>query len=996
MADSGFPTLDLMIEPGSGNYLLDHHAMAISEGVASLNEAPALYQIALRQNPQGEVDMPQAYGSSLPWSDASRAPDLTSTLHTQPDGAMHEGDERVQSVHGVEFNVGTWEDNASRHEYHQDTGETSLDNDRQCELLTFPEGEDDAVTITVSDMEGLQPMRFLSNNIIDFYIKFLEARLSSEDRERFYFFNSFFFTKLLGNSSSFADIYECGVDYNGVRNWTGEVNLFEKDYIFIPILRSSHWSLIIICHLSGLTSSPDKNRGSPCVFHLDSFEGIHESFESQIRSYTFQACMERYRDSNDKEQTILALVSQMKYVRAKVQRQRNDYDCGLYLLHYVEVFLRESNSPHFSFHSSIAGPHFTSPYFAEDVSAKRQHIHDLIGKLTTHPQSRTVRPITDIPRKPQRRPPNEHCPNSQPNKPSPKPPKVQQKLSKKWNAKETSLLLNRMVAGGRIRKGTEGATHWDRISQDIQTELRTIRTEDECRRRYDTLLKAYKKIKKIGKPFCDVSDQERVGLSLATPLTEEWYTAIDTICLQRGSDNGKSCKRAKLNLNDENGMVSLSPRNPPPPPIPPGCPEPGKPSRKQVVAIPGFSTLDEVLRSTLLSLIQVLTLKVWYFETTCKLEEACRMLAIVQDREPCEIRGNIFKLSELKLVNLEYDNDEGVDCLQLSDLRVYKKFVKKVVGKNPDFDIFREMYGNCDSVALREAPLSGSLLRIRVLSLRRCSKLEHADLSHFPELRYLSIQWCGKLQAVSGWEVVQKLGWLKIRYCRSYVDFPPVQCLPSLREFSVVSSTTWLSHMIPVLDFSQCVRLRSLEIFYYKSWALNSMDLSSLRFLEVLTLWSCSGLTTIQGLSGLQHSLTKLKLVGCSALRRVPELGWLKALTHLDMSLSGVEEIPGLQDLHLLTKLNFWGCESLKALPHLGHLKALTYLGIGGTAIEEILGVEELLSLESLQCDGSKLKRLPDLHHLPRLREVRIDGTPLKEIDPSLFLAKYFVTESNW
>jgi Ulp1 family protease len=33
-----------------------------------------------------------------------------------------------------------------------------------------PEGEDDAVTITASDLEGLQPMRFLSNNIIDFYI----------------------------------------------------------------------------------------------------------------------------------------------------------------------------------------------------------------------------------------------------------------------------------------------------------------------------------------------------------------------------------------------------------------------------------------------------------------------------------------------------------------------------------------------------------------------------------------------------------------------------------------------------------------------------------------------------------------------------------------------------------------------------------------------------------------------------------------------------------
>ncbi|KAG0618777.1 hypothetical protein M758_4G091500 [Ceratodon purpureus] len=899
-------------------------------------------------------------------------------------GAMHEGDERVQSVHGVEFNVGTWEANASRHEYHQDTGETSLDNDRQCELLTFPEGEDDAVTITVSDMEGLQPMRFLSNNIIDFYIKFLETRLSSEDRERFYFFNSFFFTKLLGNSSSFADIYECGVDYNGVRNWTGEANLFEKDYIFIPILRSSHWSLIIICHLSGLTSSPDKRRGSPCVFHLDSIEGIHESFESQIRSYTFQACMERYRDSNDKDQTILALVSQMKYVRAKIPRQRNDYDCGLYLLHYVEVFLRESSSPHFSFNSSNAGPHFTSQYFAEDASAKRIHIHDLIGKLRTHPQLRTVRPITDIPRKHQRRPPNAHTLNSQPSEPSPKPPKVQQKLSKKWNPKETSLLLNRMVERGRIRKGTEGATHWDRISQDIQTELGTMRTGDECRRRYDTLLKAYKKVKKTDKPFCDISDQERAGLNLATPMNEEWYSRIDTIDLQRGSDNGKSCKRAKLNLNDENGMISLSPNNPPPPPIPSGQPEPGKPFRKQV-AIPGFSTLDEDLRSTLLNLIQFLTLKVWYNKRTCKLEEACRLLAIVQDRESSEIRGNIFKLSELKLVNLKYDDRVGVECLQLSDLRVYKKFVKKVLCKNPDLNTFLEMRDNRHSVAFPKAPLSGSLLRIRVLRLWKCSKLEHADLSQFPELRYLSIQCCGELKAVTGWEVVQKLGCLQIWYCKSYVDFPPVQCLLSLREFIVVSNSTWASHMIPVSDFSQCVRLLSLSIWGYNSLALNSMDLSSLRFLEVLNFLDCDGLTTIQGLSGLQHSLTKLNLGGCRDLRRVPELGWLKALTHLNMSCSGVEEIPGLEDLHLLTQLMLHGCRSLKALPHLGHLKALTYLSISYTFVEEIPGVEELLSLESLQCYASKLKRLPDLHHLPGLREVSINWTPLNETDPSSF-----------
>lgn len=39
------------------------------------------------------------------------------------------------------------------------------------DLFTYPEGKVDAVTITRRDLEGLQPGRFLSDNIIDFYIK---------------------------------------------------------------------------------------------------------------------------------------------------------------------------------------------------------------------------------------------------------------------------------------------------------------------------------------------------------------------------------------------------------------------------------------------------------------------------------------------------------------------------------------------------------------------------------------------------------------------------------------------------------------------------------------------------------------------------------------------------------------------------------------------------------------------------------------------------------
>jgi hypothetical protein len=71
----------------------------------------------------------------------------------------------------VELDFGISEDTARRHEYEEDSGNICVGNDGQRELLTFPEGEVDAVTITASDLEGLQPTRFLSNNVIDFYIK---------------------------------------------------------------------------------------------------------------------------------------------------------------------------------------------------------------------------------------------------------------------------------------------------------------------------------------------------------------------------------------------------------------------------------------------------------------------------------------------------------------------------------------------------------------------------------------------------------------------------------------------------------------------------------------------------------------------------------------------------------------------------------------------------------------------------------------------------------
>ena len=77
----------------------------------------------------------------------------------------------MQGFPGEELSFGGSVDGATRHEYLQNRGDSSLGNDQPRVLLTFPAGEADAVTITEQDMEGLQPFEYLSDNIIDFYIK---------------------------------------------------------------------------------------------------------------------------------------------------------------------------------------------------------------------------------------------------------------------------------------------------------------------------------------------------------------------------------------------------------------------------------------------------------------------------------------------------------------------------------------------------------------------------------------------------------------------------------------------------------------------------------------------------------------------------------------------------------------------------------------------------------------------------------------------------------
>ena len=116
-------------------------------------------------------------------------------------------------------------------------------------------------------------------------------------------------------------------------------------------------------------------------------------------------------------------------------------------------------------------------------------------------------------------------------------------------------MLKCKAAGSRLCKDNQSGVNWDIVSREISNTLGTTPSAEQCRRRYETLQRAYKSMKdysaRTGRTFSEITEEERVELKLATTLKEEWYKSINAF-----SHEGKSQKRARHSGGDGTGQVS--------------------------------------------------------------------------------------------------------------------------------------------------------------------------------------------------------------------------------------------------------------------------------------------------------------------------------------------------------------------------------------------------------------------------------------------------------
>ncbi|KAG5291649.1 Ulp1 protease [Histoplasma ohiense] len=123
------------------------------------------------------------------------------------------------------------------------------DGSKWLKSLVYPPQGKRKAEVEFHDLERLRDGEYLNDNLIGFYLRFLEYHMETKRPDlakRVYFFNSFFFASLTKTPKGQK------INYQAVEKWTRNVDLFSYDYIIVPINEKAHWYMAIICNIPAL------------------------------------------------------------------------------------------------------------------------------------------------------------------------------------------------------------------------------------------------------------------------------------------------------------------------------------------------------------------------------------------------------------------------------------------------------------------------------------------------------------------------------------------------------------------------------------------------------------------------------------------------------------------------------------------------------------------------------------------------------------------------
>lgn len=267
-------------------------------------------------------------------------------------------------------------------------------------ILRYPENEANPIILYGHDLNCLRDGEYINDNIMNFYLKYFQHNgntLSQEIVDKIYIYDALFSLHLLNQNYrrrrqyAYQNLVVYSFDslektYHSVlKKWTRDIDIFSKDFIIMPLVKDSHWFLIILCYIGNIineerslepsndsaVSSSTKNK--PTIIVMDSLNLARQDISKAIFLYlSFEL--------KEKRGLSIQIGSHLfRELYPKVPQQQNTYDCGLFVLQYIEQFLKQ---PEGIYYSIIDNSKYLDNWFeAKTLSTKRSKIRQTILNL---------------------------------------------------------------------------------------------------------------------------------------------------------------------------------------------------------------------------------------------------------------------------------------------------------------------------------------------------------------------------------------------------------------------------------------------------------------------------------------------------------------------------------------------------------------------------------------------------------------------------------------
>ena len=167
--------------------------------------------------------------------------------------------------------------------------------------------------------------QYLDDNVINLYIRLLldnvhclqPNKIQQQQQQQYHQMTTFFYSCLLNPN----------ITENRMKRMAWNESLFTYNKIFIPINENYHWMLIII---------EPKQRRIRCFNSL-----LSDTLKIKVKFEVIMKFIQLIEKDVD-------VYKWKRIIVENIAKQKNSYDCGVFVLEYVRELLRGNNKPNFT------------------------------------------------------------------------------------------------------------------------------------------------------------------------------------------------------------------------------------------------------------------------------------------------------------------------------------------------------------------------------------------------------------------------------------------------------------------------------------------------------------------------------------------------------------------------------------------------------------------------------------------------------------------------